>query len=71
MTPNTIKKVQDRVLHSLSPDVANVARCTLGQLQQFAGGKRDALTDPQVRMLMVHFGLHGDKGRWNNGAPRR
>jgi hypothetical protein len=56
MDIETTRRLRERIALSLSTDTANVAGCTLSELQQFVAGAR-RLSDPQLRWLAAHCGF--------------
>ena len=56
-----VKAVRDRALHYLTPDVAASIGLTLQQLQQFADGGTQTLSEDQLQRLAARFEIEESK----------
>ena len=56
-----VKAVRDRALHYLTPDVAASIGLTLQQLQQFADGGMQTLSEDQLQRLAARIEIEESK----------
>ena len=56
-----VKAVRDRALHYLTPDIAASIGLTLQQLQQFADGGMQALSEDQLQRLAARIEIEESK----------
>jgi hypothetical protein len=56
-----VKAVRDRALHYLTPDVAASIGLTLQQLQQFAAGGTQTLSENQLQRLAARIEIEESK----------
>ena len=56
-----VKAVRDRALHYLTPDIAASIGLTLQQLQQFADGGTQTLSEDQLQRLAAKIEIEESK----------